>query len=83
MSRRGNLAQSESDRVLRDAIVQLRRSETSLRDGTNRAERHHRAGPPSARQSTSSRPHCESVNAHGGIRPCAARPRILNVSLRR
>jgi hypothetical protein len=39
----GNLAQSRSDEILRDALFQLRNTETSLGSGTDRAERHHRA----------------------------------------
>ncbi len=39
----GELAQSRSDEILRDAMVQLRNTETSLGSGTDRAERHHRA----------------------------------------
>ena len=39
----GNLTQSRSDEILRDALFQLRNTETSLGSGTDRAERHHRA----------------------------------------
>jgi hypothetical protein len=39
----GNLAQTQSDRILRDALVHLKSTETSLGSGTDRAERHHRA----------------------------------------
>jgi hypothetical protein len=39
----GNLAQSRSDEILRNALFQLRNTETSLGTGNDRAERHHRA----------------------------------------
>ena len=39
----GNLPQSRSDEILRDAMFQLRTAETSLGTGTDRGERHHRA----------------------------------------
>ena len=39
----GNVPQSRSDEILRDAMFQLRSAETSLGTGTDRAERHHRA----------------------------------------
>jgi hypothetical protein len=39
----GNLAQSRSDEMLRDAMLQLKITENSLLTGNDRAERHHRA----------------------------------------
>ncbi len=39
----GNLPQSRSDQVLRDALVHLKNTEGSLGSGADRAERHHRA----------------------------------------
>ena len=39
----GNLPQAQSDRVLRDVLVQLKHAEGSLGTGSNRTERHHRA----------------------------------------
>ena len=39
----GNLPQSRSDEILRDAMVQLRAAESSLGAGSERREHHHRA----------------------------------------
>ena len=39
----GNLSQSRSDEILRDAMIHLRSTEASLGSGTNRADHHRRA----------------------------------------